>query len=110
MPGGSFNLRNWERQSQYVMCSGVTKLLGKLQDFDKDTLKYNLTFDKLSNDEKFTKRLILSLRQKIFHPVGMLCPANFDTENYIATNLKGMCQNSPLRDAIQNFLKNGSAK
>lgn len=34
--------------------------------------KYNLPIDKLSNDENFTKRLILYSMQIVFHAFGML--------------------------------------
>ncbi|XP_055929784.1 uncharacterized protein LOC129960389 [Argiope bruennichi] len=75
---GCFNLRGWESN---VECkhiskhSGNTSVLGIIWNLDEDTLKCKINFEILTCDTRVTKRLILSLVQQIFDPIGMLVPA-----------------------------------
>ncbi|GFT72441.1 uncharacterized protein TNCV_1625001 [Trichonephila clavipes] len=77
MSKGCFNLRNWESN---VPCkytskhSGDTSVLGILWNLDNGLLRCNIKLDVLSCDSKITKRLILSIVNSIFDPIGILTP------------------------------------
>ncbi|GBN10469.1 hypothetical protein AVEN_201268-1 [Araneus ventricosus] len=78
MSTACFNLRGWESNfpCKYVSkSSGVTGVLGMLWDLDKDALKCNINLKALTCENRVTKRLILSLVQQIFDPIGILTPA-----------------------------------
>ncbi|XP_055928165.1 uncharacterized protein LOC129959370 [Argiope bruennichi] len=78
MSRACFNLRGWESNFPCkYMCksSGETCVLGMLWDLDHDSLMCNINFKMLTCETRVTKRLILSLVQQIFDPIGMLVPA-----------------------------------
>ncbi|GFV95790.1 uncharacterized protein TNCV_1728401 [Trichonephila clavipes] len=77
MSRACFNLRGWESNfpCEY-MCksSGVTRVLGMLWDLDNDYLMCSINLKTLTCETRVTKRLILSLVQQMFDPIGMLVP------------------------------------
>ncbi|GFT72511.1 integrase catalytic domain-containing protein [Trichonephila clavipes] len=54
---------------------GDTSVWGILWNLDNDLLRCNIKLDVLSCDSKITKRLILSIVNSIFDPIGILKPA-----------------------------------
>ncbi|KAF8789746.1 hypothetical protein HNY73_007663 [Argiope bruennichi] len=78
MSRACFNLRGWESNFPCgYMCksSGVTCILGMLWDLDNDSLMCNINFKTSTCETRVTKRLILSLVQQIFDPIGILVSA-----------------------------------
>ncbi|GFT60820.1 integrase catalytic domain-containing protein [Trichonephila clavipes] len=78
MSEGCFNLRIFESNvaSKSVdKHSGETFILGIIWDLDNDVLKCCTNFDSLTCEVKITKRLVLSMVQKVFDPIGMLAPS-----------------------------------
>ncbi|GBN17807.1 hypothetical protein AVEN_95684-1 [Araneus ventricosus] len=73
---GGFNLRGWVSN---VACEFISKhscdasVLGLSWNLDADKLRCNIDFEVLSCETVISKRLILSLVQKIFYPIGILC-------------------------------------
>lgn len=82
MSKGKFDLRGWEFTGQPTgenPSSNDTNVLGLLWDKTDDTLSVNRE-GLMSEVEEFaeypvTKRLILSVAQRVFDPVGYTCPA-----------------------------------
>ncbi|GBO04727.1 hypothetical protein AVEN_179307-1 [Araneus ventricosus] len=76
MSRGDFNLRGLVSN---VACefiskhSGDASVLGLLWNLDGDKLRCNIHLEVLSCENVISKRLILSLVQKIFDPIGILC-------------------------------------
>ncbi|GBN50274.1 hypothetical protein AVEN_255564-1 [Araneus ventricosus] len=76
MSMGGFNLRGWVSN---VACefiskqSGNASVLGLLWNLDADKLRCSIDFEVLSCETVISKRLILSLVQKIFDPIEILC-------------------------------------
>ncbi|XP_031341031.1 uncharacterized protein LOC116169144 [Photinus pyralis] len=87
LSGAGFKLRKWssnhtlllqdsdsKRQEDHYCISDDkgTKTLGLMWDNNRDTIGYSLSFD--VNENKVTKRTILSIVAKIFDPLGLLGP------------------------------------
>ncbi|GBN52370.1 hypothetical protein AVEN_159608-1 [Araneus ventricosus] len=76
MSRGGFNMRGWVSN---VACeliskhSGDASVLGLSWNLDADKLRCSIDFEVLSCETVISKRLILSLVQKIFDPIGILC-------------------------------------
>ncbi|GBO26430.1 hypothetical protein AVEN_164100-1 [Araneus ventricosus] len=76
MSRGGFNLKGWVSN---VACefiskhSGDASVLGLLGNLDADKLRCGIDFEVLSCETVIFKRLILSLVQKIFYPLRILC-------------------------------------
>lgn len=80
MAGAKMELRQWERSSlkkyrvsQDQVQSSMTPVLGYLWDTEEDTIRVNIPEEEVST--KLTKRVVLSMVQKIFDPMGFLFPA-----------------------------------
>ena len=77
MSKGCFNLRSFESNKECRNVdkhSGETSVLGVIWNLDNDSLKCYTDLEVLTCETKITKRLILSVVQKIFDPIGMLSP------------------------------------
>lgn len=79
MAEGLFDLRGWEYSHQEIT-SDIPKtspLLGLVWDTQNDTLGINGDFLKELEsllDKPITKRIMLSVTQKVFDPIGFTCP------------------------------------
>ncbi|GFX11762.1 integrase_H2C2 domain-containing protein [Trichonephila clavipes] len=77
MSKGFFNLRGFESN---VDCknvdkhSGDTSVLGIIWNLDNDVLKCCADLETLTFEVRISKRLILSVMQQIFNPIGLLAP------------------------------------
>lgn len=76
-----FELRGWEHTKQHLSPSAtnnIVSLLGLSWDTQKDVLflsnNNHSDFDEISTDKPITKRIMLSLAQRVFDPIGFTCP------------------------------------
>ena len=78
---GNFNLRRWTSNSPQLMAKArkqkvaeectIVKVLGLFWNVDTDRFLYNTHFEW---NKKFTKRSALMYTNKVFDPLGLLCP------------------------------------
>ncbi|XP_011858502.1 PREDICTED: uncharacterized protein LOC105556050 [Vollenhovia emeryi] len=73
MSTGGFLLRGWE-YSDPTLIQDSTPVLGLTWNKGQDTLSLTKSALEESMPEKVTKRRILSATQKIFDPIGLVCP------------------------------------
>ncbi|XP_046734983.1 uncharacterized protein LOC124404697 [Diprion similis] len=72
MGTSGFELRGWERSGQHE--NERTKVLGLVWNKKNDTLEINMTSLKQELPAKITKRVILSIAQALFDPIGFTAP------------------------------------
>lgn len=74
MAEGKFDLRGWEHNLISVQ-ETPTSVLGVSWDKSLDTLTLSDSCWQDSKHDKITRRIILSVVQKLFDPIGYICPA-----------------------------------
>lgn len=72
LSNAGFNLRGWNHTGMKNL-EDRTTVLGLIWDPEKDTLSLS-NFPSQTLPEKITKRVMLSLIQKVFDPFGLICP------------------------------------
>ncbi|GIY83881.1 hypothetical protein CDAR_224041 [Caerostris darwini] len=97
---GKFELRGWQHDSFESLrdnCNESQNASPILQDIpvlvflwniERDTLKIDVRNDTQSESVKVTKRYILSKCHKIFDPIGITAPHNFNSKNIAARNVE----------------------
>ena len=76
MAAARLNLRGWESNIKISPSSDRSvPVLGMSWSLQRDTLRCNLGLEFLLEEVPTTKRLALSIAQRIFDPVGFTCPA-----------------------------------
>ena len=68
----NFELRGWQYMGDGDNC--MTSVLGILWDKNVDTLSINVSFLSDFSVDKCTKRLMLSVAQRVFDAIGFTCP------------------------------------
>lgn len=72
MKEAKFDLRDWESTGTTTLGSQIS-MLGLLWDPNEDTMSLS-GFPSKTIDDKVTKRIMLSVAQRVFDPLGFICP------------------------------------
>lgn len=77
MKEAQMNLRCWKSNLDWEhndVRSSPTLVLGLVWNLQRDTLACNTPCISVSNEHVFTKREVLAITQRVFDPIGFICP------------------------------------